>query len=429
MADLGTLKPPAAKALGLQPMFDPKAYTALQGEQEALRGRMDQATQARETALQPIEQKMQAAATEQPQAPKLEAIPDKFEHHGMDPKGMQDAMSTMFMFAAIGGMMTRAPMTTAMNSFAGALKGFHDGDKELFDRESKAFTHNLAQARAKNQQAMEEYKAAFEKHKGSLANLKTEWDLIARRHGDTITQLNLQNNNVRDQLRHMENLRKGDQQMAQQERQFQVQMGKLDAQLRRQEEANQLARDRMAQQERLTMERIKAQRDIADQKARAKGESGGLKGKRLDSYVHNTANIESINELVNALAENPDAVGFKTVLPGIVLNRADPDGTPIRASMANITSMTIKERAGTAQTVGEMKNLAPFIPRDGDDYQTIVTKLRGMQKEMQRMNDTMLSVTGVKAPGGAQPAQAGAYSDPDKERRYQEWKARQGAPQ
>ncbi len=123
--------------------------------------------------------------------------------------------------------------------------------------------------------------------------------------------------------------------------------------------------------------------------ARTNGTASGLKGKMLDSYVHNESNIDSITEIINELEKNPEAVGFKTLIPGIALNRADPEGTPIRASIANLTSMTIRDRAGTAQTAQELKNIAPFIPRDGDDYPTVVTKLKGMQKQMRDLNSSI----------------------------------------
>lgn len=401
---------------GITPMFDPAKYREREQKSADIEKQIGETIKAREAALTPVETKMADLQKTAPELPKFEKLPDKLEYKGPNPKEQQEFLSSMFMFAALGGMMTRQPMTAALNSFASAMAGYRAGDAEKFQRESKVFEENLKLAISKNKQAHDEYMMAFEKHKGNVSALKTEWDLIARKYGDTISQLNTENNNVKGQLQRMEAMRRGDQSAMQSERQHKLQMAKMQESLNMQranlEERRREFDLRQEQSQRQFEARLEQQRVLAEQKiaaAKEKGSAAGLKGKQLDTFIHNTSNIEAMDELIKAIAENPDAVGFKTLVPGIILNRADPEGIPIRASIANVTSLTIKDRAGLAQTVSEMKNLAPFIPRQGDDANTVITKLRGMQKEMRRMNDTMLTVTGATQRSvGGRPMGGGA---------------------
>lgn len=393
------------------PSADPaKRLGELAGERKAAQAKL-------ETDSAGVQAKMAAErkAGADLQTPKLENVDAQFQHKGMSGEDMQSAMQTMFAFAALGGAMTRTPMTAALNAFSGAMKGFQQGDDILFKREAESFDRNLKVAMAKNQQAMNEYKIAFDKHRGNMQDLQSEWSLLTKKYGDTVAAINGERQDIAGMLKHMESMRKMDEQIRRTDQQFQVQMRRID------EMSTQRTADRESR-ERMGVERNK----IAQQKVDAAGKKGnelGLKGKQLDSYIHNEANIEAIDQIIQAVTESPDALGFKTLIPGIVLNRADPEGTPTRAAIANLTSMTIKDRAGTAQTAQEMKNIAPFIPRDGDDAQTVMTKLTGMKREMKRMNDTAVRVVGGndgKGGDGVEP-----YSDSEKEARYQQWKAKQ----
>lgn len=345
--------------------------------------------------------------------PKLDNMNEKFQHKGMDDKQMTDALSTMFVFAAIGGAMTRTPMTSAIKAFGGAMEGLVKGDQEVFKREAATFDKNLKLAVAKNTEAVNNYKMIFEKNKGNHQALMDELKLEASRMHDTHMQAAAARGDIKMAIQAYQaqrtsivNAEKVREQFEQRERhEDRRHQEKMAHEARIAERANQaleLQNHRLDMQERQGDRRLDltADRNASYRQRIESAGQQGLKGKAADAFVHNSSNIEALGDVLKQIDENPDAFGFKTMMPGIVLNRMDPEGTPVRAGLANITSMTIKDRAGTAQTASEMKNLAPFIPRDGDDTETVKTKINGMIKEMERMNKHMTAGSGAK-PAGA----------------------------
>jgi hypothetical protein len=138
------------------------------------------------------------------------------------------------------------------------------------------------------------------------------------------------------------------------------------------------------------------------------------------------------------------ATGVKGILPDFVLQRTDPEGVMTRAAIADLGSMVIHDRSGAAVTASEFPRLKPFIPTFTDDQPTVVKKLKRFLQVYQEIVDDAAEFykeSGYKVPelkSSKQPAKsapsapsatkqppAGPFSDPAKERRYQEWKRRQ----
>lgn len=80
---------------------------------------------------------------------------------------------------------------------------------------------------------------------------------------------------------------------------------------------------------------------------------------------------------------DPEATGWKALLPNQVLNRVDPKGVATRAAIADLGSLVIHDRSGAAVTASEFPRLAPFIPTATDDNKTIRAKLRQFVKNYQ----------------------------------------------
>lgn len=396
-------------------------YNAEQeAEFKASREREAQARAAQAATLGPKRAELKSKLSETPKQPEFAAQPEAPSSIGIDPKEMNETLSLVTALAAVGGLLTRQPLTAALNNFSAGIHGFVQGKQEVFSRELKAFDANLKKSNAENETIWKKYKAAQDKYGTDIQALQNEISVIAAetqnpidmemaKRGDIVSLMKLHeqtNNNYNKVLEKTgEFLQKAEDRKAQRE----TEMAKAGIASSDRRFAAQLASDdkRFLEEgrDRRAGEANATRRDIATQKINAmreKGEKSGLKGKMLESYVHNEANIDTIDGLITALAENPDAVGWKTLVPGLLLNRADPDGTPIRASIGNLKSMTIKDRAGTAQTASEMRNLKPFIPIDGEDVDTTVTKLRGLQKAMRDMNSTVGRLVGT--PTGGAPA-------------------------
>lgn len=396
----------------------------------ASREREAAARQAQAAAVGPARQKLKAELGKSPELPAMKDTPPSPGDFGIDPKQMNETLSLVTALAAVGGLLTRQPLTAALNNFSAGIHGFVQGKQQVFADNLKSFDANLKKSNAENDTIWKKYKAAKDKHGTDLQALQNEISIIAAetqnpidmemaKRGDIVSLMKLHEQTNNNYNKVLEQTGKFLQQAEDKRMQRETAMAQAGmASSDRRYAADLAHQDRMsaeggrnsrAGQADATRRELGAARIDA---MRKKGEGGGLKGKMLDSYVHNEANIDSIDQLVSALAETPDAVGFKTLVPGIALNRADPEGTPIRASLANLSSMTIKDRAGTAQTAQEMKNIAPFIPRDGDDYDTVVTKLRGMQKQMRDMNSTITRIVGPAPGGGGAPAGGSAPPPP-----------------
>jgi hypothetical protein len=108
---------------------------------------------------------------------------------------------------------------------------------------------------------------------------------------------------------------------------------------------------------------------------------------------------------------------LKNVLPGQMLDRADPGGVAARSSIGNIGSLVIHERSGSAVTGSEMQRLG-FIPAKTNTYDAAKTKLEAMLKyakaQQQGLTETYAEDQGYKPnptlsrKDGAPPPAAGA---------------------
>jgi len=106
-----------------------------------------------------------------------------------------------------------------------------------------------------------------------------------------------------------------------------------------------------------------------------------------------TTNITSINQqyktidgAIKAVDATPDAFSFKRGsaqdFPGgeTIAGRFDkPEEAQARAYVFNNVSSVIKERAGTAQTPGELQRINSFMPGPKDNAQQIKNKLEGFK--------------------------------------------------
>ena len=91
----------------------------------------------------------------------------------------------------------------------------------------------------------------------------------------------------------------------------------------------------------------------------------------------NDMSIKRIQEALDLLKKYPDAIGFKNLLPGQALDRADPKGVAARSAIGDIGSLVIHDRSGAAVSQSEMQRLG-FIPTPTDRADNAKTKLEAM---------------------------------------------------
>lgn len=133
------------------------------------------------------------------------------------------------------------------------------------------------------------------------------------------------------------------------------------------------------------------------------------------AVAENGTQLSVIDDAISELTKHPDAIGTKrgglaAVVPFAgnlqdkINQTVDPEGVNARASLANIGSMTIKDRSGSAVTVSEYPRLRPFVPTELDDYPSAVKKLKKLRAAIQTETDLLQRSSGI---GTHSPSDAG----------------------
>jgi hypothetical protein len=185
------------------------------------------------------------------------------------------------------------------------------------------------------------------------------------------------------------------------------------------EEAKALQAERLAQQRQIAEMNIEGRKDMARLAASLRASGGDKSDKRiitttdangnpvqqvidlsqmkpgdtLGKYVppksvspaqakKDTADADlsaKLDDALKSLEENPDAVGWKTLTPDLILQRAQPEGVGTRAKIGELGAAKAHELYGAAFSASEQKRANKFIPQNGDDYNTTKTKLQNMK--------------------------------------------------
>lgn len=416
------------------------AMTELTGAEEA-------SSQAR---LQGKE-KIAGIQAEAPKPPELEKLPAEFQHKGMDDKQMTDALQTMFVFAALGGAMTRTPMTTAIKAFGGAMEGLVKGDQISFQREAATFDKNLKLAMTKNSEAMSKYKLAFEKHKGDLGAAMQEIQLEAAAHNDTVTGALARANNAKAIMSQIQAMQRTEGQMQQTQQRFEQMVRHQDqqhrermAQMTMQEKRMQMQQDQFAAKQ--SLEREKAQ-----MKNSAAANMGKPSATERQHFIDSNSLLKSVDRVEQMLADPDtrakiddsrvanylsDSVESKTLQQFLVRPNLDPKVKAYLTEVANLRNQYYLDMSGKAVTGGEALRNYGAVVQPGDTADDVLNKMSiaktRTQEKMRDMETYFPSLSAIRGGGGdrRKPASdatpAGAYSDPEKEKRYQEWKAKNG---
>lgn len=78
-----------------------------------------------------------------------------------------------FVLAGLASMLTRAPITTALNAGAAAMKGFHQGQMDVYQRNKERFDENLKMAMEQNRVEIARYNSAWDRRK------EFNWEKVA----------------------------------------------------------------------------------------------------------------------------------------------------------------------------------------------------------------------------------------------------------
>lgn len=111
--------------------------------------------------------------------------------------------------------------------------------------------------------------------------------------------------------------------------------------------------------------------------------------------------LQQIQEMKALVKANPKATGYIVgkfakgqeagqKFANEFLSR-NPEAIKTRAAIAKLRGTTMHDLAGTAQTLQEQRNLAPFLPDATDNAQTILAKLEQLEKELLREKQTLVN--------------------------------------
>lgn len=119
-------------------------------------------------------------------------LPENTARH-IDPQQMTEAFSAFSALGALAGLLSKAPMTAALNNMTAAIKGVQEGDDAQYQRSYKEFQDNYKKAMDTNKARLDEYNRIFSDTKMTLDEKMREIGLVAAKHGDELTRAEIAN--------------------------------------------------------------------------------------------------------------------------------------------------------------------------------------------------------------------------------------------
>ena len=111
--------------------------------------------------------------------------------------------------------------------------------------------------------------------------------------------------------------------------------------------------------------------------------------KMSSAILQNHQSINKLDDALDLLEANKNAVGLKGNLGQFLLNNLDPKGIDARAAIADIGSIVLHDRSGAAVSNTEGSRLLPFIPTPSDTYEAAKNKLTRMRKYAAEEQDAL----------------------------------------
>lgn len=436
------------------------AYTAgAEGEIKASQAREAAARQAQGAALGPKRAELKSKLAETPKAPEFAAQPEAPHDFGIDPKEMNETLSLVTALAAVGGLLTRQPLTAALNNFAQGIHGFVQGKQEVFKNELKSFEANLKKSNAENETIWRKYKAAQDKYGTDIQALQNEISVIAAetqnpidmelaKRGDIVSLMKLHeqtNNNYNKVLETTARFM----QQAEDKRLQREQQAATAAQA----SADRRAAMQIAHEDRVAAEAGRGQRAAADRESRediAAMLEAGREGRAVDRialerermkeraaasggkpspterqhYVDSNQLLKSVDR-VESMLHDPalrqkiddaklggilsDTVESKLIQQYLVRPNIDPDVKKYLQEISVLRNQYYLDQSGKAVTGGEALRNYGAIMQPGDSTEDVVNKLAIVKnRASEKMKDYETYFPSLKAirpgAGGGAPA-------------------------
>lgn len=140
----------------------------------------EQAARATQTAaMAPQRAALRTTLQQVPQVPEVKPVPEAPKAPAIDPKEMNETLSLITALAAIGSLGQRKPLTAALNNFTAGVHGYVQGKQDVYTNSLKEFDANVKKASAENDAVWKKYAAAKDKHGTDVQALQNEMQIIA----------------------------------------------------------------------------------------------------------------------------------------------------------------------------------------------------------------------------------------------------------
>jgi hypothetical protein len=193
--------PPSISGGTLPPAIsqDPRVQAAQQ-QASAANSQVDDIQARKQEEMAPINadiaQKAQDLGQMAAKGPDQQALPENTAKH-IDSKQLSDSFSAFMTLGALAGLLSKTPMTAALNNMTGAIKGVQEGDEEQYKRQYDQFTQNYQKAIDANKAKLDEYNRIFANSKISLDEKVREAGLVANKYGDELVRAEARNQNAK----------------------------------------------------------------------------------------------------------------------------------------------------------------------------------------------------------------------------------------
>lgn len=137
------------------------------------------------------------------------------------------------------------------------------------------------------------------------------------------------------------------------------------------------------------------------------GKSVKLTAAQQKAYDDSDVLLGHIDNALEAVKRNPDAIGKKTIIPDIALGHIDPEGVQTRAAVAGLAAEKVHQLSGAAVSPAEFARLRPYLPASGDSAQTATNKLNNLRGEVER-----IKAAHARGPTMANPKAAAPQGQP-----------------
>lgn len=267
-----------------------------------------------------------------PLRPQLQDLPQKPDFQFRET--MQAFQSPAIALTILGSLLTRAPLTAALKAGAAAMQGFHQGDKELYEKNRADWKDNLDRAIQQNNLEIEKYREILDERKISVTEKMARINALAAANRDEQMVINAQNglisnvftilNHREAQQQRLENARS----LAQFRQDSIAETKRRDAEAERRNKANE---DLRAKTIEAVNNRAKAaqekKQETADLKAKAKADELDTLTAQIDSVLGMVKDEEGASALDALSGKMPStgASGFLQRLYNMTLGQVLPD--------------------------------------------------------------------------------------------------------